>query len=212
MTLSLKICRLIFRRSRSKSLNSLPTEYYNTFTDTENHWAKDYIAALTSVNVINGRDSKTFDPDAFVTRAEFSKMLCLAFGMAQKTGNVFSDISPDSWYSPYVNTLYENEIIKGVSENLFAPDKEITREEAAVILMRAYEKFTGALPQKTGFRFYDDSSISQWASDFVYGATSLSVITGFQDGVFLPQDSVSRSQSAAMIFRMLTALQGAERI
>lgn len=119
-------------------LNNLPYDtaahLKSKFTDTANHWARDYIAMGSSKKYVSGYKDKTFKPDNNVTRAEFCQMLTkistyksLLNNLPASSNHNFSDIR-QHWA--------ESEIIKIASRNLvtsdtdkFYPDKAITRGE-----------------------------------------------------------------------------------
>ena len=111
------------------------------FSDIEKHWAKEYIEKLSSCGVVNGKTKDIFSPKDNVTRAEFSKMLSIAFNVRSRTElPLFDDVRPIDWHYDYVNSLYLSGIIKGTSPTQFSPKKSITREEAVVMMVRLFEK------------------------------------------------------------------------
>ncbi|MEL7649256.1 MAG: S-layer homology domain-containing protein [Sedimentibacter sp.] len=128
-------------------LNDLPYDrnaYLKTkFTDIENHWARDYIAMGSAKKYVSGYKDKTYKPDGYVTRAEFSQMLTKI--STYKT--MISSIPASSNYS-YLDISghwAESEIIKissrnllGSSGNYFYPDRPITRAEVVHAVNRLY--------------------------------------------------------------------------
>lgn len=103
------------------------------FTDVKaDVWYTDTIKALYGAGIINGYEDNTFKPNAPITRAEFAKMIVEAFDLTPK-GEVtlgFTDLKLNAWYLPAIETLYSHGVIRGVSENIFAPANMIKRGDA----------------------------------------------------------------------------------
>ncbi|MFA5527209.1 MAG: S-layer homology domain-containing protein [Peptostreptococcales bacterium] len=101
----------------------------------------DAITYLMDRDIIKGYDDETFKPDQRVKRSEFAKMLILGMGLEDKNPPMdpmdkFLDMK-DHWAKKFVNIAYENELIQGVADQIFAPEKTITGAEIAAILVRA---------------------------------------------------------------------------
>lgn len=95
----------------------------------------------------------TFRPDDAVTREEIAVMLVRALGygtlagLAQEQALPFTDVRTNTGYIVMAYTLG---LIDGTSKTAFSPDKDATREQAAVILMRLYDKYYGPAPALSG--------------------------------------------------------------
>ncbi len=161
------------------------------------HWAFKAISELTESGVLKGFADGTFLPEKPVTRAEF---ICAVLrlkkeGTAEYTG-VFGDVAEDDWFAPFVQKAYDKKYIAGDGEN-FNPNAEITREEAAVILARAF-KISG----KGETAFNDDESISDWARDAVAALANHGILNGTGNGMFEPKSSTTRAQTAVILSRL----------
>jgi hypothetical protein len=92
-------------------------------------------------------------------------------------------------------------IVEGVSANTFAPNREITRTEFVVMLLRALRipisEQAGALP------FSDKESIPAWAASAIFTGTAEGMLDGYPDGTFRPQQTITRSEMAVMIARVM---------
>lgn len=94
-------------------------------------------------------------------------------------------------------------VIKGYGDGRFDPDGFITRQEAAVMLARAYEVCGGTLPiVNTQNVFADEDEISDWAKDSVLTLASWNVIRGMEDGTFDPQGQYSVEQCILTFLRL----------
>ena len=88
-------------------------------------------------------------------------------------------------------------------DGAFRPNDTITREEMAVVIMKAYQ-FLGNAPLKGKLsQFADKDTISQWAVDYVDGAVSSGLISGMSDDTFAPKENATRAQVASLIKRLL---------
>ena len=98
--------------------------------------------------------------------------------------------------------LLKVKIVNGVSETEFNPDGEITRQEAAAMLMRVYKNYAEAEKISGEVKFSDDEEIASWAKEDVYSINSLGIMQGVGANSFAPADSYTREQSIATIMRM----------
>ncbi len=95
------------------------------------------IEALAARGIIDGRGGSRFDPDAPMTRAEFSAIVVRALGLKPAANDAFTDVPSAAWYAPYVGTANTYGLINGVGGGRFNPEGNITRQEAAVLVSRA---------------------------------------------------------------------------
>lgn len=108
-----------------------------TFNDISNHENKKEIEILAKRKIIYGKSDKLFDPDGKITRAEFAAIITRALGLKLISVNPFEDVSKNAWYYDYVKTAYSCGIIKGISISSFAPDKNISFDDALTMIKRA---------------------------------------------------------------------------
>ena len=110
---------------------------------------------LNALGIVSGREDGKFYEDANITRAEFTKLVLYTLGMDEssfaimKDVKVFEDVSPTAWYAGIVNMAYSMNLVSGIGENKFAPEREITHAEALTILVNAlgYKDTIGANTQ-----------------------------------------------------------------
>lgn len=179
------------------------------FADTENHWASDCIGQLAKLNIVSGKGNNIFDPDSPVTRAEISRMLTLAFEIeTDNISNSFVDVNSNDWFYTYVNALSRAEIVFGKTNTEFMPYDNVTREEAAVLMLRIYKHFNRSYISGTGqYNFNDDYAISDWAKAAVSDAAALSLAHGDEYQCFHPKNNVTRAEAAAFICRLMVAVE-----
>jgi secreted pullulanase len=181
-------------------------EYDKSFADVQaGHWASAAIKSLTARHIVTGINDKQFAPQANVTRAEFAAMLIRALGLKAEGAASFADVGADKWYSAYVATASKLGIVNGRSDQVFAPNETISREEMAVMLIRAYavKKGEAASSATAESTFTDRSQISKWASESVAAAEKLGLIQGRANEIFVPKGKMTRAESAQVIYNLL---------
>lgn len=177
----------------------------NYFSDIENvQWAKESINALADKGIVGGVGGGKFEPSRPVTREEFVKMVVGAFYREDSKGEkIFDDINEEDWCFSFVSAAYKNGYIKGVSEREFGKGKNISREDAALILSRIYGKSL-----KGTHKFADDAEIADYAKEGVNIMAQLGVINGNESGSFMPKKPLTRAECAKIIYGLYTEMEG----
>lgn len=171
-----------------------------SFTDISGHWAYDDIRYLSEKSIINGKSKELFCPEDCVTRAEFTALLVRTANLQASSDMRFDDVYSNEWYAQSVSAAAGSGIIFG-SGGKFRPNDNISREEAAVMLMRACKANGIDVPQGSA-SFADSSEISSWAADDINAASALGIIRGMSNGSFMPKKTLTRAESAAVIKRL----------
>jgi|GEM_PF-6847921 len=116
----------------------------------------------------------------------------------------FDDVPVDTWYTDAAAWGEENEVIYGVAPNRYAPNRPITRQDLAAILMR-YADFAGLeLPELyEPPEFVDGDEISPYATEAVEALCRAGVIFGKPGGIFDPKGYATRAELATMLTRFL---------
>lgn len=93
---------------------------------------KDAITTLSKLNVINGYENGTFEPEKSITRAEFTKIIVYMLGYDSLTEKItqFEDVASDHWANANIKVAYDLGIINGFDEKTFKPDDPVTYEQA----------------------------------------------------------------------------------
>jgi len=92
-------------------------------------------------------------------------------------------------------------LVSGIGNNMFAPNSQLTREQAAVMLSRLAYLFDIPLPNQTT-TFADMRSISNWALDAVGQMQATGIMGGIGNNMFSPQGQYTREQSIITIVRL----------
>ncbi|MDB5054561.1 MAG: alpha amylase catalytic region, partial [Bacilli bacterium] len=179
-------------------------EMNKTFTDVEeSHWALQAIKEAAAKHIVEGVNETEFVPAGQVTRAQFSAMIVRALGLTAVGAAKFKDVSSEQWYASAVAAASEYGIINGRSEEAFAPDDKITREEMTAMILRAYEWLTGMSQHSAApSSFTDRTAVSDWALAYVDAASDLKLVQG-SEGAFMPAANATRAEAVAIIMNML---------
>lgn len=181
------------------------TDVSEIFTDVPaNHWAQAAIQYVYDNGLMTGVSDTAFAPEATTTRAMIVSMLARMEGVTSAADAGFTDVAADDWYATAVNWAAANGIVNGISDDTFAPNDPITREQLAAMLMN-YAQWKG---QDTSARAdlsgYSDAP-STWASEAVQWAVAEGLLAGVTDDELQPQGQATRAQVAAIMQRFLEA-------
>lgn len=169
------------------------------FTDISGYsWAKEAIEGLYYAGIVNGMEDGIFNPKGAVTREQFSKMVVQLFGISTSavSNTGFVDVKTDAWYAPYVAAASQAGYIQGQSNEYFGIGESIMRQDMATILYRAL----GSRGKRAELSFSDNDSIAPYAKDAVAELVGLGIISGYEDGTFLPRGTATRAEAAKMIW------------
>ncbi|GIQ69811.1 endoglucanase [Xylanibacillus composti] len=180
-------------------------EYDKIFDDVSaDYWAADVIKRMAAKHIVAGISVDEFAPRQNVTRAEFAALIVRALGLEARGQAPFADVDASRWYAEAVAAAYEAGIVSGRSATEFAPHATITRQEMALMIVKAYEHKTGeTLRASTASSFEDSASISEWARAAVGGAAELGLLQGRGNNQFVPQGVANRAESVQVIAELL---------
>ena len=169
----------------------------------DTHWAHPYIEDVTEKGIMNGVDDKNFAPEDAMTRAMFVTVLARLSGDTLTEQTSFSDVPAGQWYSAAVSWAAENGIVLGYPDGTFAPDKAVSREDAMTLLVRFAGWKALTLPEGGELTYADAASIQDYAKEAVAAATAAGILTGYPDGTFLPQKSITRAEAAKILSTLM---------
>lgn len=168
-------------------------------------WSAPYIYQLAALGVINGTGANRFEPQLYVTREEFVKMLAGVAGadVSVYRSNSFTDVPSDRWSAPYIAWAANLGVTHGDTPTAFAPAKYITRQEMAAMIYRYVQISGKTLPARNSARtFADDALIADWAEAPVRAMQQAGIIDGnvnYGRYTFDPLLSASREECAKML-------------
>lgn len=179
-------------------------EFDKSFTDVPNtHWAYEAVSSLVAKQVIKGFSGSTFAPSQASSRAQVAAMLTRALSLKSKgITTPFTDIPATAWYAQELAAAYEAGLIQG-GNGKFMPNAPITRQELAVILVRAFSIAGSEGKAGNDKEYADADKIALWAKDAVRKATEYGLLQGDQNGDFSPTRECTRGEVAKALDNLL---------
>ncbi|MBE6617214.1 MAG: hypothetical protein E7627_04650 [Ruminococcaceae bacterium] len=175
------------------------------FTDVPwNHERYTYIAYVYNRGLFTGVSETKFAPESNLTRAMFVTVLgrLCEVDISEYNKNVFYDVPPGQWYSPYVSWAALEGIVNGIGNRRFDPMGELTREQMYKIVAHCAVILTGIdTVTAAELPFADRDSISAWAYDSVKYCIEWGLVNG-HDGDLDPTAKVTRAEAAEIIARL----------
>ena len=168
---------------------ALPAQVHADYTEP-------YMKKMEELGLLQGDADGDLRPGDPITRAEFVTIINRAFGYRSAGGHPFRDVPGTAWYAEDVDIGYTEGYITGTSPTAFSPNLSITREEAAFILAKNL-MMEPAVGENTSFA--DGRSISTWSRGMVSAAAENNLISGYPDGTFRPQKSITRGEAAVIL-------------
>ena len=169
-------------------------------SDIAGHWAESVITQWQSKGLIQGYEDGTFKPGNTITRAEFVTLMNNAKGFWSEGSINFSDVKNGSWFYSAVARAVAAGYVKGYSDGSFKPNNTITRAEAAVMIANTAKLSAN---EAGAYRFTDIGSIPAWARGSVGAVVAAGYMTGYPDGSFGANASISRAEAVSSLNRML---------
>lgn len=169
-------------------------------SDIAGHWAESVITQWQSKGLIQGYEDGTFKPGNTITRAEFVTLMNNAKGFWSEGSINFSDVKNGSWFYSAVARAVAAGYVKGYSDGSFKPNNTITRAEAAVMIANTAKLSAN---EAGAYRFTDIGFIPAWARGSVGAVVAAGYMTGYPDGSFYANASISRAEAVSSLNRML---------
>ncbi len=163
-----------------------------------NYTFYDEVLYLSSEEIISGFTDGTFRPNDTVTRAQAAIMIGRALDLnGDQRDTTFRDVTSNVTGSGYIASAVEKGIISGFSDRTYKPYQPVTRGQMAIFLNRA---FTLSIGQTNSF---SDVSSNMAAYQSILNVSADGIASGYSDGTYRPDQSVTRGQFSAFMARTL---------
>ncbi len=175
---------------------------------TSGKWFYESVMYLVDKGILKGKTERNFAPNDSITRAEFVAILARMSGQTMPdAGNNFTDVKATSWYSKNISWAVNAGIAKGVTENQFAPNAKISRQDMAVMITRYTDYMKKNLSDTNKeIKFTDSENVGNYAKDAVVKMQKAGIINGIKaaDGSysFAPKNNATRAETAKMIYQL----------
>jgi hypothetical protein len=169
-------------------------------------WYERAVSFIAAREITTGTGGGYFSPEAKLTRGQFIVMLMKAYGLAPGTDTEdnFADAG-STYYTGYLAAAKRLGISAGIGNNMFAPDKEIIRQEMFTLLYNTL-KVIGQLPQghsgKALSDFTDANSVAAWAEEAIALLIESGTVGG-SDGALASLSTTTRAEMAQVLYNLL---------
>jgi len=172
-------------------------------SDIQDHWAGKQISDWISKGLAQGYPDGAFKPDNSITRAEFVCLVNRSFGLTSTVKTDFSDVAPNNWFAGDIASARAAGYITVFEDGTFRPDKQISRQEAAVMLARLLKLETATDNSAYLDTFTDAKDISACSKGSVGAAVARGLINGYPDQTIRPAANISRAEAIVAIDRSI---------
>ncbi len=181
-------------------ISMLPTAAFASgFGDMPNDWSTKALENAVNNGLLIGDNGKIM-PNDNLTRAQMATVVNRVFGATEKASiSSYTDVAANAWYYDEMAKAVQMKTFVGSGDKL-NPDMNITREEAFLVLARAF-KLSGAAASALD-KFSDKALVSSWAKDGVASLVSAGYVLG-SDGQLNPKQNITRAEFAQMMDNLL---------
>ncbi|MDZ8261880.1 DUF1565 domain-containing protein [Nostoc sp. ChiQUE01b] len=168
-----------------------------------NYWAKIYIEALASQNIIAGFPDGSFKPNEPVTRAQFATIVTKALTPPAKRAAIkFKDVASNFWAYAAIQSAYQSQFVSGYPDGTFKPQQQIPRVQALVSLANGLGLTAN---NQNVLSFYTDAAqIPNYAIAPVAAATAKQLVINYPTAKQLnPNREATRAEVAAFVYQAL---------
>ena len=173
-------------------------------------WSQGYVSAVVNHEVMRLDAAGRFAVGVSTTRAEFAGAVVRALGLTEadavRQGFPFTDVSSLDADRTSMELAYQCGIINGRSNVAFAPGDTVTRQDAATMLLRAFElRNANLVPGEAAANlqgFKDQDAVSEYAEKGMAQAVALGFFNGYTDGTLKPQNQILNEQTAKIVWEM----------
>lgn len=172
------------------------------------HWASQSISRCVQLGFFQGESTGRFGLGHPMTRAAFTVVLSRFFGweIAKTAQTVYEDVPSGAWYAGAVQAAYDHGALTNQRAQ-FRPGDSVTREELAVMLVRAlgYGTIAG-LAQDLPSTFQDVTT----NAGYITMVCDLGLMSGISAASFAPARTATREQVAVILMRLYDKLHSAQ--
>jgi len=187
-------------------LGRFAVAYVNkTFKDMKSFsWAKHQVEVLASKGIINGTSETTFNPQAYITRANFMVLLVKALDLNANVDSNFSDVPSDAYYYNPIGIAKKLGITTGVGDNKYNPKAQITRQDMMVLITRALivsGKISSEGTADVIANYTDKDQVASYAVNGVATLVREGIVVG-SNNTINPKGNASRAELAAIVYKI----------
>ncbi|MBD0384466.1 carbohydrate binding domain-containing protein [Paenibacillus sedimenti] len=183
------------------SVEAKPSSAAINFVDMNGHWANSAVAKFAHAGIVTGYDDQAFHPDEPVTRAEFVTFLNRVFRYEGNGPSSFTDVKPSDWYMDSVSKATQAGLIEGYPDGRFLPNERILRQDAVLLLTRAFQISSDTHDSIS--RFHDAAEIDDYAQSAMASLISAGYLTGGDGQSLQPKRAITRAETVELLNRII---------
>ena len=204
--LQAQICAALM--TSSIALGALPSaQVFAANSDIDGHWAQQQILTFAENGYIAGDGTGNYLPNQIMTRAQFAAVINRVMGYTEESPSIanYTDVEDSAWYRSDLAKALSAGYMSGTSATTMSPNQPVTREQAAVMIVRLLEENT-SVDLSVLDDFTDRGDISAFAVNAMAKLISDGYLYG-ADGKLMPQKSMTRAEGIALLSRSMDALK-----
>ena len=204
--LQAQICAALM--TSSIALGALPSaQVFAASSDIDGHWAQQQILTFAENGYIAGDGTGNYLPNQIMTRAQFAAVINRVMGYTEESPSIanYTDVEDSAWYRSDLAKALSAGYMSGTSATTMSPNQPVTREQAAVMIVRLLEENT-SVDLSVLDDFTDRGDISAFAVNAMAKFISDGYLYG-ADGKLMPQKSMTRAEGIALLSRSMDALK-----
>ena len=171
-------------------------------------WYEEAVRYVYEAGLMRGTSASAFSPGRTTTRGQIVTILHRLEGSPRAGRAPFTDVAADSYCAEAVAWAEQNAIVQGFGDGTFRPDRPITRQQLAAILLRYMEHRGADTSGRADLgRYPDSAAVAGYAQEAMAWAVSAGLIQGRSDGTLAPAGSATRAQTAVILHRLAGILE-----
>lgn len=174
--------------------------------DIHGHWAEKTLQQFIDNGWIQG-DEGGIRPDSTITRAEMATVVGAVEEYTEEADvSGYKDVAKTDWFYKQVAKIVKANVMVGVGDNKWAPQGDVTREQAAVIMCKLNDvsvdtKANAAdiRAQLTKLGYTDANAVSDWAAPYILAAVQNGYMSGYPDHTLRSGNNITRAEAIVML-------------
>lgn len=174
--------------------------------DIHGHWAEKTLQQFIDNGWIQG-DEGGIRPDSTITRAEMATVVDAVEEYTEEADvSGYKDVAKTDWFYKQVAKIVKANVMVGVGDNKWAPQGNVTREQAAVIMCKLNDvsvdtkaDLADVRAQLTKLGYTDANAVSDWAAPYILAAVQNGYMSGYPDHTLRSGNDITRAEAIVML-------------
>lgn len=174
--------------------------------DIHGHWAEKTLQQFIDNGWIQG-DEGGIRPDSTITRAETATVVGAVEEYTEEADvSGYKDVTKTDWFYKQVAKIVKANVMVGVGDNKWAPQGDVTREQAAVIMCKLNDVSVDTKANAADIRaqlsklgYTDANAVSDWAAPYILAAVQNCYMSGYPDHTLRSGNNITRAEAIVML-------------